>query len=307
MADTMWADGARRERSSGASASGSAASGGRRGPRRRAPRGASRRSATARCGSARRRAPASRSRTAASCSARTERLPVATGIANIWSRDAVAARNGALGAGRGHPGALHARPRRLARAGRGAARPGLRQAADRRCANYLDGSTPALPGRRAARTRSRSCSRRCAPRCSRCRAPDRGRAPVLHAGRAHRDRARGGSGPSRCWRPRSTVRAGERAGRGPRARPAFMRLYLSLPNYTNNLRDLGWGDDDLGGGGSDALVDAIVGWGDVDAVAALRARAPRRRRRPRVRPGRRRPTLAGAVAELEALAPALLG
>jgi probable F420-dependent oxidoreductase len=45
-----------------------------------------------------------------------------------------------------------------------------------------------------------------------------------------------------------------------------MRTYLSLPNYTNNLRRLGWGDDDLGDGGSDRLVDAIVAWGDVDAV-----------------------------------------
>ena len=47
-----------------------------------------------------------------------------------------------------------------------------------------------------------------------------------------------------------------------------MQVYLSLPNYVNNLRRLGWGDDDLADGGSDALVDALVAWGDVDAVAA---------------------------------------
>lgn len=47
-----------------------------------------------------------------------------------------------------------------------------------------------------------------------------------------------------------------------------MRTYLGLPNYTNNLRRLGWGDDDLDGEGSDRLVDAIVGWGDTDAVVA---------------------------------------
>ncbi|MEO6122589.1 MAG: LLM class F420-dependent oxidoreductase [Ilumatobacteraceae bacterium] len=45
-----------------------------------------------------------------------------------------------------------------------------------------------------------------------------------------------------------------------------MSTYLGLPNYTNNLRRLGWGDDDLLNGGSDKLVDAIVVWGDVDAV-----------------------------------------
>jgi probable F420-dependent oxidoreductase len=47
-----------------------------------------------------------------------------------------------------------------------------------------------------------------------------------------------------------------------------MATYLTLPNYTNNLRRLGWGDEDLGGGGSDKLVDAIVAWGDEDAIAA---------------------------------------
>ncbi len=47
-----------------------------------------------------------------------------------------------------------------------------------------------------------------------------------------------------------------------------MQMYLTLPNYVNNLRRLGWGDDDLADGGSDALVDALVAWGDVDAIAA---------------------------------------
>jgi probable F420-dependent oxidoreductase len=49
---------------------------------------------------------------------------------------------------------------------------------------------------------------------------------------------------------------------------AHMATYLTLPNYTNNLRRLGWGDDDLGGTGSDKLVDAIVAWGDEDAIVA---------------------------------------
>ncbi len=46
-----------------------------------------------------------------------------------------------------------------------------------------------------------------------------------------------------------------------------MTVYLTLPNYTNNLRRFGWGDDDLAGAGSDALVDAIVAWGDPHAIA----------------------------------------
>jgi probable F420-dependent oxidoreductase len=48
----------------------------------------------------------------------------------------------------------------------------------------------------------------------------------------------------------------------------FCSLYLALPNYTNNLRDLGYTDDDLGGGGSDRLIDAIVAWGSPDAIAS---------------------------------------
>lgn len=47
-----------------------------------------------------------------------------------------------------------------------------------------------------------------------------------------------------------------------------MSGYLGLPNYTNNLRRLGWGDTDLLDGGSDKLVDAIVVWGSLDTIVA---------------------------------------
>src|SRR5262249_8809777 len=45
-------------------------------------------------------------------------------------------------------------------------------------------------------------------------------------------------------------------------------IYLTLPNYTRNLHRLGYTADDLSGGGSDRLVDALVAWGDDDAVRA---------------------------------------
>ena len=45
-----------------------------------------------------------------------------------------------------------------------------------------------------------------------------------------------------------------------------MAGYLRFENYANNLRRLGWSDTDLSDGGSDALVDAIVAWGDAAAV-----------------------------------------
>jgi probable F420-dependent oxidoreductase len=48
--------------------------------------------------------------------------------------------------------------------------------------------------------------------------------------------------------------------------------YLGLVNYTGNLRRLGWAEEDLTGGGSDALIDALVAHGSPAEVAAQVAR-----------------------------------
>jgi probable F420-dependent oxidoreductase len=45
-----------------------------------------------------------------------------------------------------------------------------------------------------------------------------------------------------------------------------LRIYLGLPNYQNNLRELGFADADFKDGGSDRLVDALVAWGDDEAI-----------------------------------------
>jgi probable F420-dependent oxidoreductase len=47
---------------------------------------------------------------------------------------------------------------------------------------------------------------------------------------------------------------------------AAMKIYAGLPNYQNNLKWLGYDDSDFGGGLSDRLVDAIVAWGDEAAI-----------------------------------------
>jgi probable F420-dependent oxidoreductase len=47
-----------------------------------------------------------------------------------------------------------------------------------------------------------------------------------------------------------------------------LEIYLQLPNYANNWRRLGFSDDDIAWGGSDRLVDALVAWGDEDAIQA---------------------------------------
>jgi probable F420-dependent oxidoreductase len=53
------------------------------------------------------------------------------------------------------------------------------------------------------------------------------------------------------------------------ARPAVASPYLSLVNYTSNLRRLGYTDEDLADGGSDRLVDDLVATGDPARVASL--------------------------------------
>jgi probable F420-dependent oxidoreductase len=45
----------------------------------------------------------------------------------------------------------------------------------------------------------------------------------------------------------------------------YAASYLKLPNYLNHLRELGFTDEDLKG--SDALIDAVISWGDPDAIA----------------------------------------
>lgn len=47
----------------------------------------------------------------------------------------------------------------------------------------------------------------------------------------------------------------------------YMQTYVpALPNYTNMLRDLGWTDADFADGCCDRLVDAIVAWGTEEQI-----------------------------------------
>jgi probable F420-dependent oxidoreductase len=48
----------------------------------------------------------------------------------------------------------------------------------------------------------------------------------------------------------------------------FLGMYLGLPNYVNNWRRLGFTDTDFAAGGSDRLVDAVIAWGDEKAIRA---------------------------------------
>jgi probable F420-dependent oxidoreductase len=84
----------------------------------------------------------------------------------------------------------------------------------------------------------------------------------------HTRRARAILGPGKLLAPEQMVcfEADPTTARAI-ARQA-MQTYLGLPNYVRNLASLGYGPDDVANGGSDRLVDAIVAWGGIDAVAA---------------------------------------
>jgi len=49
---------------------------------------------------------------------------------------------------------------------------------------------------------------------------------------------------------------------------AFLALYLTLPNYTNNFLRYGFDEGDFKDGGSNKLIDAIIAWGDLSAIRA---------------------------------------
>jgi probable F420-dependent oxidoreductase len=87
--------------------------------------------------------------------------------------------------------------------------------------------------------------------------------PVEHTARA---RAILGSGP--LLAPEVTVVLERDPSKARALARTFTAGYLGLPNYANNLRALGFGEDDVAGAGSDRLVDAVIGWGDPDAIAA---------------------------------------
>lgn len=80
--------------------------------------------------------------------------------------------------------------------------------------------------------------------------------------------ARDALGPDRLLAPEQAVAATTDPERARALGRAHLQLYVGLPNYSGNWFRLGFTEDDLAGGGSDRLVDALVAWGDEEAIAA---------------------------------------
>jgi probable F420-dependent oxidoreductase len=199
--------------------------------------------------------------------ASTKRLIVASGIANIYARDPMAMANGAKVLGEAHPGRFvlgvgvsHA-PSVAVRGG-SYGRPVETMDA------YLDAmaevqySGPA-PDRPVPLVLAALGPRMLELAAQRADGAHPYFVPVEHTPFARRH-----LGPEPFLVVEQTAVLTTDPGDGRRIGRAFAKHYLALPNYANNLRRLGWDDADLGGGGSDRLIDAVIAWGDVDAIAA---------------------------------------
>jgi len=207
--------------------------------------------------------------------AATKTLIVASGIANIWARDPVAMANGARTLQEAYAdrflcgiGVSH-KPTIDARLGGGYERPLSRMR------DYLDGmdKAPYVGPNRKDPPPPRVLAA-LGPRMLRLAAERSLGAHPYFVPVEHTAIARKELGPE----PLLAVEQGCTLEPDPaRARAVARRhtkRYLGLDNYANNLRRLGWTDTDLAGEGSDALVDAIVAWGEVSAIRA-RAEAHR--------------------------------
>ncbi len=196
--------------------------------------------------------------------AATERIPLASGIANIWARDPVAMQNGArtlaeafpgrfiLGLGVSHEPVVRRRGQTYEKPlGR------MREYLDAMDRARYAGPEPADPAPRVLAALGPRMLRLAAERTAGAHPYF---VPVTHTPIARRQL---GPGPLLAVEQAVAFEA-DAAGARDLARH-HMSGYLKLDNYANNLRRLGWSDEDIAGP-SDRLVDAIVAWGPSEAI-----------------------------------------
>ena len=197
----------------------------------------------------------------------TDRLVLGTGIANIWARDAAAANAAAATLGEAHPGrfvlglGVSHQPM-VDRRGHTYGRP---LAAMRAYLDALDDAPWAGPPPAEPAPRVLAALR---PRMVELAAQ---RAAGVHSyfvPVAHTERVREALGPDPLLIPELAVVLEGDPGRARERAREHASVYLGLPNYTNNLRDLGYAAADIAHGASDRLIDDVIAWGDDDAIAA---------------------------------------
>ena len=197
----------------------------------------------------------------------TERIVVATGVAGIWSRDPSASANGAATLAEAFPGRFvltlgvsHAPI--VTRRGHTYERPfsAMCEHLDGMAATRYVAPAPAEPAPLLLGALHPRMLQLAAERTD-------GAHPYLVTP-AHTTWARGILGPDRILAPEQGVVLSDDPTAARAAARAHLAVYLPLENYTRCWRRLGFGDADLADGGSDRLVDALVAWGDEEAVAA---------------------------------------
>lgn len=82
----------------------------------------------------------------------------------------------------------------------------------------------------------------------------------------HTARAREIIGPGKLLVPEQAFVLTDDPAEARRVGRAHMAWYLGVENFRNSLLWQGFTEDDLAGGGSDRMIDAIVAWGDEDVV-----------------------------------------
>jgi probable F420-dependent oxidoreductase len=77
------------------------------------------------------------------------------------------------------------------------------------------------------------------------------------------------SGPMRCCAPPAqTVIVESSPSRARELARQHLAIYLNMPNYVNNFKQMGYDESDFDEGGSDRLIDGLIAWGDAEDVKA---------------------------------------
>jgi probable F420-dependent oxidoreductase len=197
----------------------------------------------------------------------TTRIVVATGIAQIWARDAMAANAAWQTLGEAHPGrfllglGVSHRPMIDDLRGHRYEHPlaAMRAYLDAMDAALFLGPSPSSPPTRVLAALG--------PKMLDLARERAGGAHTYFVPVEHAEIARAALGDDRMLCVEQAVVLETDAARAREIARGHIQLYLGLPNYVNNLRRLGWSDDDLASPGSDRLVDAIVAWGDESAIS----------------------------------------
>ncbi len=199
----------------------------------------------------------------------TGSLIVATGIANIWARDALATAAGQLALGEAYPdrfilgiGVSH-KPLLDVR-GEDYRTPLTFMRA------YLDGMDHGYDVYRAVQPASRPPRLLAAlgPKMLALAGERADGAHTYFVPPEHTAVARETLGPDRLLVPEQVCVLAEDATVAREIARRHTTSYLRLPNYTSNLQRFGFEPEEFADGGNDRLVDTICVWGSVDAVAA---------------------------------------